>query len=326
MNRYTARMTRPTTRVLAVLELLQGRGRISGPELARQIGVDGRTLRRYIAMLEELGIPIVAERGRYGAYLLVPGFKLPPLMFSDDEALALSVGLVAARGLGLAEAAPAVASAQAKLARVTPERLKRQLHAIAETVRVDLVHASDAPHSNDTLIVLTAAAQAQQRVHLDYTTPQGQRSERDVDPYGLAWRAGAWYVVGWCHLRHDLRSFRLDRVGAAQPLAAHFERPAGFDALEQLAFSIATLPRSIAIEVLLRTDLKTASDAFSLAFGLFEPVAGGVLLRSSADDLDWFARQLARLSFDFEVRAPARLRGALRRHAARLQKRASAGA
>jgi predicted DNA-binding transcriptional regulator YafY len=319
-------MTRPTTRVLAVLELLQGHGRISGPELAQRIGVDGRTLRRYIAMLEELGIPIVAERGRYGAYMLVPGFKLPPLMFNDDEALALSVGLLAARGLGLAEAAPAVASAQAKLARVTPDRLKRQLHAIADTVRLDdLAHASDAPHSNEALIALTAAAQAQQRVHLDYTTPQHQRSERDVDPYGLAWRAGAWYLVGWCHLRRDLRSFRLDRIGKVQALAAHFERPAGFDTLAQLAFSLATLPRNVAIEVLLRTDLKTARDAFSLAFGLLEPVDGGVLLRSSADDLDWFARQLARLPFGFEVRRPARLRGALRRHATRLLKLAGSG-
>lgn len=326
MSRYTAPMTRPTTRVLAVLELLQGHGRISGPELARRIGVDGRTLRRYIAMLEELGIPIVAERGRYGAYMLVPGFKLPPLMFNDDEALALSVGLLAARGLGLAEAAPAVASAQAKLARVTPDRLKRQLHAIADTVRLDdLAHASDAPHSNEALIALTAAAQAQQRVHLDYTTPQHQRSERDVDPYGLAWRAGAWYLVGWCHLRRDLRSFRLDRIGKVQALAAHFERPAGFDTLAQLAFSLATLPRSVAIEVLLRTDLKTARDAFSLAFGLLEPIDGGVLLRSSADDLDWFARQLARLPFGFEVRRPARLRGALRRHATRLLKLAGSG-
>lgn len=325
MSRYTAPMTRPTTRVLAVLELLQGRGRISGPELAQRIGVDGRTLRRYIAMLEELGIPIVAERGRYGAYLLVPGFKLPPLMFNDDEALALSVGLLAARGLGLAEAAPAVASAQAKLARVTPDRLKRQLQAIAETVRLDLAHASDAPHSNEALMALTAAAQAQQRVHLDYTTPQHQCSERDVDPYGLAWRAGAWYLVGWCHLRRDLRSFRLDRIGKVQALAAHFERPAAFDTLAQLAFSLATLPRSIAIEVLLRTDLKTARDAFSLAFGLLEPIDGGVLLRSSADDLDWFARQLARLPFGFEVRRPARLRGALRRHATRLLKLAGSG-
>ena len=71
-------------------------------------------------MLEELGIPILAERGRFGGYALVAGFKLPPLIFTDDEALALSVGLLAARGLGLADAAPAVAGAQAKLQRVMP--------------------------------------------------------------------------------------------------------------------------------------------------------------------------------------------------------------
>src|SRR5471030_1953064 len=98
-------MYHPTTRALAVLELLQTHRRMSGPELARRIGVDGRTLRRYIAVLEELGIPIASERGRHGAYMLVAGYKLPPMMFSDDEALALAVGLVAARGLGLSQAA-----------------------------------------------------------------------------------------------------------------------------------------------------------------------------------------------------------------------------
>ncbi|MBC7988183.1 MAG: HTH domain-containing protein, partial [Luteimonas sp.] len=131
-------MERPTTRVLAVLELLQAQGRMSGSALAARIGVDGRTLRRYIAMLEELGIPITTERGRHGGYLLVAGFKLPPMMFTDDEALALSVGLLAARGLGLADAAPAVASAQAKLERVMPGNLKRRVRAVDETVALDL--------------------------------------------------------------------------------------------------------------------------------------------------------------------------------------------
>src|SRR4051794_12802520 len=103
-------MGHPTTRVLAVLELLQTHGRIGGAELARRLEVHPRTVRRYIAMLEQMGIPITAERGRHGAYLLMAGFKLPPMMFTDDEALALSVGLLAARGLGLAEAGAAVAS------------------------------------------------------------------------------------------------------------------------------------------------------------------------------------------------------------------------
>ncbi|MCB1575455.1 MAG: HTH domain-containing protein, partial [Xanthomonadales bacterium] len=103
-------MDRPTTRVLAALELLQTQGRISGSELARKLDVDVRTVRRYIGILEELGIPITADRGRFGGYALVAGFKLPPMMFTDDEALALSVGLLAARSLGLADAAPSIAS------------------------------------------------------------------------------------------------------------------------------------------------------------------------------------------------------------------------
>ena len=82
-------MYSPTTRVLAVLDLLQSQGRLTGAELARRVNVDARTLRRYIARLEELGIPVRAERGRYGCYSLMPGFKLPPMMFSNAEAVAL---------------------------------------------------------------------------------------------------------------------------------------------------------------------------------------------------------------------------------------------
>lgn len=318
-------MALPTTRVLAVLDLLQSHGRMSGAELARRVGVDVRTLRRYIVMLEELGIPITTERGRYGAYMLVAGFRLPPMMFTNDEAVALSVGMVAARGLGLAEAAPAVESAQAKLARVMPDKLKRHVRAIADTVKVDLRHTVNTPDSNAALIALTAAAQAQHRVRLHYDSALGAHTEREFDPYGLAWWAGGWYAVGMCHLRQDLRSFRLDRVGEVIPLDRSFLRPPDFDPLDQLMRSIANLPRANAIEVLLRTDLRTAREAFSLAFGLLEPVEDGVLLRSSADDLDWFARQLAGLRFDFEIRQPTALRTALANRAKRLHALAAAG-
>jgi predicted DNA-binding transcriptional regulator YafY len=311
-------MARPTTRVLAVLELLQSHGRMSGPELARRVGVDVRTLRRYIVMLEDLGIPLIAERGRHGAYMLVAGFKLPPMMFTNDEAVALSVGMVAARGLGLAEAAPAVESVQAKLARVMPDSLKRHVGAIADTVKVDLLPSTSTPESNAALIALTGAAQAEQRVSMSYESGQGVRTEREFDPYGLAYRAGAWYAVGMCHLRHDLRTFRLDRIGKVSLLDRPFRRPAGFDPLDQLVRGIAAIPYANAIEVLLHTDLQTARRAFSLAFGLLEPVQGGVLLRTSADDLAWFARQLAGLPFDFEIHTPAGLRTELGIHAARL--------
>jgi predicted DNA-binding transcriptional regulator YafY len=319
-------MTLPTTRVLAVLELLQGHGRMSGTELAARVGVDVRTLRRYIVMLETMGVPITSERGRLGAYLLVAGFKLPPMMFTNDEAVALSIGMVAARGLGLADAAPAIASAQAKLARVMPARLKRQVGAIGETVRLESRQAINAPASNDALVALSLAAQQQSRVQLRYRSAQGVDSERDFDPYGLACRGGAWYAMGMCRLRNDLRSFRLDRVTSVEVRDEHFDKPADFDPLDQLARSIARMPREHAIEILLRTDLRTAGAAFGLAFGLLEPVDDGVLLRSSADDLAWFARQLAALPFDFEIRTPDALRAELQRHACRLQEFAGAGA
>ena len=310
-------MDHPTTRVLAVLELLQARGRISGAELARCLRVHPRTVRRYVALLEEMGIPLTAERGRHGGYLLVAGFKLPPMMFTDDEALALSVGLLAARGLGLAEAAPAVASAQAKLERVMPPKLKRRVRAVDEMVSLDLARSTP-PEDNAALVTLTAAAQASRRVRLSYraaVSPRdsdGSVSERDFDPYGLVWRGGRWYAVGWCHLRRALRSFRLDRIGAVRTLDVAFTRPPDFDALAHLTYSVATLPRRHAVEVLLHTDLRTARRELFATVGVLEPLTGGVLLRGQCDDLSWFAHELARLPFGFDVRRPAALRRALR--------------
>jgi len=312
-------MPRPAARVLAVLDLLQGHGRMGGPELAKRIGVDVRSLRRYIAALEEMGVPVAAERGRHGGYFLAAGFRLPPMMFTNDEAVALAVGMVAARGLGLADAAPAIASAQSKLARVMPAGLTRQVHAISETVAVDLRGATSIPASNAALLVLTAAARAQQRVRLAYRSGQGEDSERDFDPYGLAFHGGAWYVVGWCHLRRDLRSFRLDRVRGVAPLPASFRRPEGFDALARLRESIALLPRAHAIAVLLECDLAAARMASPAEFGLIEPADAGVLLRTSADDLDWFARRLSALPFGFRIVEPEALRDALVAHLHKLQ-------
>jgi len=310
-------MATSTTRVLAVLELLQTHGRMSGAELARRLEVDGRTLRRYITTLEEMGIPLTSERGRYGAYMLVAGFKLPPMMFNEDEALALSVGLLAARSLGLAEGASAVASAHAKLERVMPAKLKQRLRAVDETVTLDLSRSAP-PGDNRALAVLSAAAQAQKRVHMHYRSSKGEDSERDFDAYGLLYRNGSWYVGGHCHLRRGLRSFRLDRVAAVEMLDMAFSRPADFDAGAHLDFSIATLPRATPVEVWLKTDLKTAMLELGEHIGLFEPHVDGVLFKTSTDGIDWMARQLARVSFPFEIRSPVELGISLRAHGQRL--------
>jgi predicted DNA-binding transcriptional regulator YafY len=303
-------MYRPTTRVLALLELLQTHGRMSGAELAPRLGVDRRTLRRYVGKLEDIGIPITAERGRAGGYALMPGFKLPPMMFTEDETLALSLGLLAARGLGLAEAAPAVASAQAKLERVMPDGLRRRVRAVDETVKLDAARAT-APGDNQALVALTGAAQACRRVVLRYRDLRGEESVRRFDPYGLALRHGRWYAAGWCHLRQALRTFRLDRIAGVETLAEPFERPPGFDAMAHVVQAVATLPRAFTIEVLLKTDAVSARRHLFAEAGLFEETAEGVVIHAQSDALDWFARQLAGMPFDFEIRRPPELHAAV---------------
>lgn len=312
-------MYHPTTRVLAVLELLQTHGRISGADMASRLGVDGRTLRRYIATLEELGIPVTAERGRGGGYALIAGFKLPPMMFTEDETLALSIGLLAVRGLGLSEAAPAVASAQAKLERVMPANLKRRLRAVDETVQLGMPHSA-APTANAALLTLSSAAQARQRVLLRYQAIDATQSERQFDTYGLAYREGCWYAVGMCHLRQAIRSFRVDRVEWVKALDTGFARPAGFDSMAHLVRSLATLPRAFTIEVLVKADPGRLQALLFDAIGVFECTPEGVVIHNQSDDLDWFARQLAALPFDFEIRHPPELHQAVRACAERLMR------
>lgn len=238
-------------------------------------------------------------------------------MFTDDETLAVSIGLLAARGLGLAGAAPAVESVQAKLERVMPANLKRRVRAISETATLDLSEGASA-RDNAALMALTAAAQQRRRVHIDYRAAGGETTAREFDAYGLVYRDGCWYAAGFCHLRRDLRSFRVDRMQDVRLLDATFERPEGFDAARHLTTSIATIPRAFAVEVLLHTDLRTAVEELRESLGLFEVRGEHVLLSSRTDSIDWYARQLARLPFDFEILAPDELRIALRIHAERL--------
>jgi predicted DNA-binding transcriptional regulator YafY len=300
-------MPHPTTRVLAVLELLQSHGLMSGAELARRVEVDGRTLRRYIAMLEEMGIPITTEQGRYGGYRLVPGFKLPPMMFTDEEAQALSLGLIAARGLGLADSAPAIESVQAKLDRVLPSAPKKTIAALRASVAMQ---TGEAGVNADTklLRVLSESAQSRRTVSMRYRAADAALTSREFDVYGLVFRTGRWYVVGFCRLRKGLRTLRLDRIAHADILERAFERPEGFDASEYLTRALATLPRAIPVEVFLHTDLAAAQRELPNSLGVAHASGKGVCLTGSADELDWYARELMRLPFRFEVREPAALR------------------
>ena len=127
--------------------------------------------------------------------------------------------------------------------------------------------------------------------------------------------------MGHCHLRQGLRTLRLDRVAHAEVTRKTFERPVGFDASAYLARAMATLPRAIAVETWLETDLETARRELPPSLGVAEAKEGGVLLTGSADELDWYARELMRLPFAFEVRKPDPLRGTLAKQARALAER-----
>ena len=310
-------MAKPTTRVLAVLELLQSQGLVSGAELARRIEVDARTLRRYISALEEMGIPITTEQGRYGGYRLVPGYKLPPMMFSEEEAQALSLGLIAARGLGLADAAPAIESVQAKLDRVLPSAPRKMIAALRESVALQTGTARTNADAR-LLRVLSESAGTRRTAALRYRAADGSLTTRDFDVYGNIFRSGRWYVVGHCHLRQGLRTLRLDRVAHAEVTEQPFTRPDGFDPMEYLNRALASVPRGVPTELFLYTDLECARRELFNGLGVPEAVEGGVQVKGYCDELDWYARELMRLSFRFEVRAPVELRSSLGRLAAEL--------
>ena len=311
-------MYHPTTRVLAVLALLQAHGRMSGAELAQRLEVNIRTLRRYIIMLQDLGIPIEAERGRNGAYVLSAGFKLPPMMFTNEEALALTVGLISARRLNLADTDRAVESAFAKLERVMPLDLKSRVRALTETITLDQNTTPSTPPREAILSTMSSAAQLQQRVRIQYHPPQGEDTERDFDPYGLTYYLYRWYVVGYCHLRQDLRSFRLDRITQVNPVNVHFDRPEHFDPLAHIMQAITSMPRKFAFELLLKTDIETAQKEVFDVLGILETSRDGVSMRGSVEDLDWLARQISIFSFDFVVLEPEELKTEIKKHSEKL--------
>lgn len=315
-------MAGPTTRVLALLELLQARGLLSGAEIAERLGIDRRTVRRYISVLEDLGIPVITEQGRYGGYRLVPGFKLPPLMFTEAEVRVVTLALLAVREHNLLEDDVALESVQAKLERVMPAHLKAQAQAMSNTIQFVPSRQSSGHRQ---LLDLTQATQACQVVSMTYRSPRGESMQRRFDPYGLVFRAGYWYVGGFCHLRQAQRSFRLDRLSDIVQEEEHFVRPVNFNAARHLQESMHYAERRYRVSALLHTDIHTVTTYMSTVThstidleGMFEQQENGVLMTTSTDDYGWFAWWLAQLPFGFVILSPDELKAALNEHIQRL--------
>ncbi|WP_432519668.1 helix-turn-helix transcriptional regulator [Kineococcus sp. SYSU DK006] len=306
-------MSSPTARVLAMLELLQAGGQRTVGDLAVRLGVDERTVRRYAEHLADLGIPVQAQRGRYGGYRLSPGYKLPPLMLTDDEAVAVVLGLRAAERAGLATTDhSATASALAKVSRVLPRSLSQRLDSLVSSARFTTPARAGSPAGADTLLDLAWAAQARRTVVIAYTAWDGQESQRELDLYGLVFHGGRWYATGHDHGRDDVRTFRLDRIASVRQgdgsCDGSYVVPADFDATVQVVSGIAAVGWSHEVAVVLRTTLAAASERLPPSVGRLSEHPDGVLLQTRVEHLAGMARMLAGLGWDFEVITPDALR------------------
>ncbi|MEV7027268.1 YafY family protein [Kitasatospora sp. NPDC093558] len=251
-------MDHPVSRVLALLELLQDHPGLTAPELAARLDVDERTVRRYTARLAALGIPVRADRGRYGGYRLLPGYRLPPLMLTADEAASVVLGLLAGRSTGLTVGERAAGTALAKIQRVLPPALRERIDAVEETLGLSAAPAAGPSPAAAALFTLADAARRRRRVLLVYRDREDRPSEREFDPYGLVFHSGRWYTTGLDHRSGEERTFRLDRIVRAEPREAGFEPPDDVDPVRRVVESLAAAPWTHRVEVELGMTLAEA--------------------------------------------------------------------
>ena len=321
-------MARPTVRVLALLELLQSSPRTRPlAELADRLGVDERTVRRYVEHLAELDVPVRSVRGRYGGIALAPGYRMPPLMLSEDEAVAVVLGLLAAAPLAHAADSShgprrgAGESALAKLRRVLPVALAARVDALTASARVASPDPPAAAPRGGVLLDLATAARQRHPVVVDHTAADGRRTHRTVHPYGLVAHRGRWYLAAAEPTGGGLRTFRVDRITTTRLLPATFAVPADLDVTAHVLSSLAATPWQH--EVLLRLPGTPEHVRSLFPPGLVttdrapgHPGWSRALLR--AERLDWLPALLAALPTAFVIEAPPALRDLVRDLAERL--------
>ena len=305
-------MYHPTSRVLTVLELLQSRPSITGPELAARLEMDVRTVRRYIMHLQDVGIPVEATIGRYGGYRLRPGFKLPPLMLTEEEATAIMLGLLGTSWLEIGQSSVAVEGALAKVSRVLPLRARERLNAMASHLFF-FSHQREARPNVSLVINLSEAIGQQQRIAMNYRSHLDQLTHRKVEPYGMVGWNGHWYLVGYCCLRQDYRTFRLDRIQQVELLEEPFERPEGFDCRTYVMEQNSGKEAGFDIEVEFQAPLYTVQQKIPASYGSLTATPTGALFQYQYDDIESQARYLMSLNLPFVIHHPPELREALRR-------------
>jgi predicted DNA-binding transcriptional regulator YafY len=306
----------PIMRVLTVVEILQARDSVSGAELAERLEVDLRTVQRYIVRLKDLNIPIDSSRGVGGAYRLKPGFRVPPLLLTNEEAFALSLGLRALRQVGLSAFAPATEGTLAKLERVLPNALHDSIRTVEEVVAIE-PGPWVASTSVECLIRAASAIRTCRRIGFDYRSHSGAASHRQIEPYAVIHSDGRWYLIGNCLSRRALRTFRLDRVTDVAVGKAAFRRPADFDARQYLLERMPFVQSEYQIDVWIDMPIEEAEQRFAPMRIAVEAQDGGTRLRCGRDRLDMFAAWLLSTGCRIEVYSPAELMDTFRQLASR---------
>jgi predicted DNA-binding transcriptional regulator YafY len=318
-------MARPTAQVLLLLDLLQAGGIRTMGELAGRLGVEPRTVRRYVQHLIDLDVPVESVRGRYGGYRLAPGFRLPPLMLTEDEALAVLLGLVAGRRAGSA-AAPGAASetAAAKIRRVLPSRTVHRLDALLETLAFT-ADPGDLPTPRaEVLLTVADAVRHHRPIALRHTSGDGRRSSRTLEPSGLVNHSGRWYVTGADPAAGEDRTFRLDRIEDARTLPGSFEPPTGPEPAERLITSMAEAAYRHEVTLWIRGTPDQIRRRLPASVARLRPAEdeGWQVAEIRAESLDWLPAVLALLDLPFVIKRPDELRDRVIALAGRLAARA----
>ena len=308
-----------TSNVLTVLELLQSQNLLTGRELAERLGVDRRTIRRYVTALQTLGIPVEGERGVGGGYRLRPGYRLPPLMFDEAEAVVVVLGLVAAQRLGLGDG-EGVRGALGKIHRVLPDALRHRVQALEAVLGFSWPTAAATGEAGSEVLTIAQAVRRGRRLRFRH-----RDREREVSPFGVVLHAGNWYLACHDHGRDAQRTFRVQRMADVRVIDEPGLRPpAGYDSVRAVRAAIALAPWAWTVEVQLHLAIDVAQQRLRAVPAELDPDGPNTRLRMRVDSLDWMASVLAGLECDFVIRSPDELRGSLRRHALRLHALADA--
>jgi len=271
-------MSQPASRLITLILLLQRQPNQKAADLAKELGVSVRTLHRYFAALDEMGIPIYAERGPYGGFSLVRGYKMPPLVLTPEEAVAVYLGtsLVGEMWGNLYGAAGA--GALAKLDNLLPDEQRNEIAWARRSLLATGMHRADQKALAGTLEKLRRANRERRTVRMAYHgSSKPQPTERELDPYALVHRWGWWYVVGYCHLRQDVRTFRVDRIAELTLLSKAYTIPADFDMRTYLASeNQSQLVNRVRMHFSAR--VAQAAREYTLAWEAMEPQPDGSLI------------------------------------------------